>query len=112
MEAGFDELQHVMFVLERILGSHDELILRYADEPEEWYDGLAALQPGSETVREFIVLLAARDVALEPTADISDIRRVVTVIKDGRVYDPATICRALGIEQCCQGGRDPPRRER
>ena len=38
-------------------------------------------------------------------------RRVVTVIKDGRVYDPAAIYRALGIEPCCQGGRDPPRRE-
>jgi imidazolonepropionase-like amidohydrolase len=38
----------------------------------------------------------------DPTTDISDIRRVVTVIKDGRVYDPAAIYRALGIEPCCQ----------
>ena len=34
----------------------------------------------------------------DPTTDISDIRRVVMVIKDGRVYDPAAIYRALGVE--------------
>jgi hypothetical protein len=34
----------------------------------------------------------------DPTADIRDIRRVVTVIKDGSVYDPVAIYRALGIE--------------
>jgi predicted amidohydrolase YtcJ len=38
----------------------------------------------------------------DPTADISDIRRVVTVIKDGRVYDPAAIYRAVGVEPCCE----------
>ena len=38
----------------------------------------------------------------DPTTDISDIRRVVTVIKDGRVYDPAAIHRALGIEPRCE----------
>lgn len=38
----------------------------------------------------------------DPTIEISDIRRVVTVIKDGRVYDPAAIYRALGIEPCCE----------
>jgi hypothetical protein len=27
---------------------------------------------------------------------------VVTVIKDGRVYDPAAIYRAMGIRPCCQ----------
>ena len=37
----------------------------------------------------------------DPTVDIRDIRRVVTVIKDGRVYDPAAIYRALGIEPRC-----------
>ncbi|HUG39590.1 MAG TPA: hypothetical protein VMM12_03860 [Longimicrobiales bacterium] len=41
----------------------------------------------------------------DPTADISDIRRVVMVIKDGRVYDPVAIYRALGIEPCCD--REP-----
>jgi pimeloyl-ACP methyl ester carboxylesterase len=41
----------------------------------------------------------------DPTHDISDIRRVVTVIKDGRVYDPAAIYRALGIRPCCE--REP-----
>lgn len=34
----------------------------------------------------------------DPTADINDLRRVVMVVKDGRVYDPAAIHRALGIE--------------
>jgi imidazolonepropionase-like amidohydrolase len=38
----------------------------------------------------------------DPTTDISDIRRVVMVIKDGRVYDPAAIYRAVGVEPCCQ----------
>jgi hypothetical protein len=38
----------------------------------------------------------------DPTTDISDIRRVVLVIKDGRVYDPAAIYRALGIRPCCE----------
>lgn len=46
----------------------------------------------------------------DPTADIRDIRRVVTVIKDGRVYDPAAIYRALGIEPCCEpSGAQVPR---
>jgi imidazolonepropionase-like amidohydrolase len=34
----------------------------------------------------------------DPAADIDDLRRVVMVVKDGRVYDPAAIYRALGIE--------------
>jgi hypothetical protein len=38
----------------------------------------------------------------DPTTDISDIRRVVMVIKDGRVYDPAAIYRAVGVEPCCE----------
>lgn len=38
----------------------------------------------------------------DPTTNISDIRRVVTVVKNGRVYDPATIYQALGIEPCCE----------
>ncbi|MGI9037473.1 MAG: amidohydrolase family protein [Gemmatimonadota bacterium] len=38
----------------------------------------------------------------DPTTDIRDIRRVVTVIKDGRVYDPAAIYRALDVEPCCE----------
>lgn len=37
----------------------------------------------------------------DPTKNISDISRVMTVIKDGRVYDPAAIYRALGITPCC-----------
>lgn len=36
-----------------------------------------------------------------PEQDIGDIRRVTTVIKGGRVYVPAEIYRALGIEPCC-----------
>jgi hypothetical protein len=38
----------------------------------------------------------------DPIADISDIRRVVTVVSDGRVYDPAAIYGALGIRPCCE----------
>jgi hypothetical protein len=37
----------------------------------------------------------------DPTQDIGDIRRVALVVKDGRVYDPAAIYRALGIRPCC-----------
>jgi imidazolonepropionase-like amidohydrolase len=33
----------------------------------------------------------------DPTKDISDIRNVTTVLKGGRVYDPAAIEKALGI---------------
>ena len=33
----------------------------------------------------------------DPTARISDIRRVVTVIKDGTVYDSAAVYAALGV---------------
>lgn len=33
----------------------------------------------------------------DPTTTISDVRKVATVIKDGRVYDPAAIEMALGI---------------
>ena len=243
VRVGFDELQHVLFVLDGILGSQEDLIARCADAPEECDDAYAALRPDSEAVREFIDLLTAHNVAVDPTlaavlggevpphyiapvldrfppqtrrrildrfwfeapegdehwdryvsnmmgfvrvayeagvpvlagtdlipgfglhrelelyveagipapevltlatlgaarvmgmddelgsiepgkladlilvdgdptTDISDIRRVVTVIKDGGVYDPAAIYRELGIEPCCQGGRDPPRRER
>ncbi|MBK5096349.1 MAG: amidohydrolase family protein [Gemmatimonadetes bacterium] len=34
----------------------------------------------------------------DPTAEIRDIRRVVTVVKGGRVYDPAAIYRVLGMK--------------
>jgi parallel beta-helix repeat protein len=232
VEAGFDELQHVGIFVSGILGSLDELIVRWEDDWEGWADAQVTLQPGTPAVREFVELLAAEDVALDPTlalalasevpphyvapvlgrfppqarrrllerssppsplemerrdayvsswtglvrvaheagvpilpgtdlmpgfglhrelelyveagipapevltlatlgaarvmgmddelgsiepgkladlilvdgdptADISGIRRVVTVIKDGRVYDPAVIYRALGIEPCC-----------
>jgi hypothetical protein len=233
VEAGFDELQHVYLAVDGILGSLDDVSLRWTDDQEGWADAQISLQPGSEAVREFIDLLVAHDVAVDPTlalelarevpphyvapvldrfppqarrrlldrfwsrppeaverwdgyvsswmgfvraaheagvpvlpgtdlmpgfglhrelelyvqagipapevltlatlgaarvmgmdgelgsiepgkladlilvdgdpaTDISDIRRVVTVIKDGRVYDPAAIYRALGIEPCCQ----------
>ena len=237
VEAGFDELQHVGIFVSGILGSLDELIVRWEDDWEGWADAQVTLQPGSPAVREFVELLAAEDVALDPTlalalasevpphyiapvldrfppqarrrlldrsslpsplamerrdayvsswtgfvraaheagvqilpgtdlmpgfglhrelelyveagipeaevlhlatlgparvmgmddelgsiepgkladlilvdgdptADISDIRRVVTVIKDGRVYDPARIYRALGIRPCCEPQED------
>src|SRR5688572_8647039 len=34
----------------------------------------------------------------DPTRNIEDVRKVTTVIKAGRIYDPAAIERALGIE--------------
>jgi hypothetical protein len=37
----------------------------------------------------------------DPTLNISEIRRVVTVVKDGRVYDTGAIHRSLGIQPCC-----------
>lgn len=37
-----------------------------------------------------------------PTRDIRDIRRVVTVVEEGRVLDPGAIYRALGIDPCCE----------
>jgi imidazolonepropionase-like amidohydrolase len=37
----------------------------------------------------------------DPIKNISDIRRVVTVVKDGQVYDSGAIHRALGIQPCC-----------
>jgi hypothetical protein len=33
---------------------------------------------------------------------VSDIRRVVTVIRGARVYDSAAIYRALGMRPCCE----------
>lgn len=56
-------------------------------------DELGSIEPGK--VADLILVDG------DPTADIRDIRRVVTVIKDGLVYDPAAIYRALGIEPCC-----------
>jgi pimeloyl-ACP methyl ester carboxylesterase len=41
----------------------------------------------------------------DPTTDISDIRRVVLVVKDGRSYDPAAIYRALRIETSCENAQ-------
>ena len=37
-------------------------------------------------------------VAGDPTRNISDVRKVRTVIKDGNVYDPAKILTSLGIK--------------
>jgi len=34
----------------------------------------------------------------DPTRNISDVRKVRTVIKDGKVYDPAKILTSLGIK--------------
>jgi imidazolonepropionase-like amidohydrolase/pimeloyl-ACP methyl ester carboxylesterase len=49
-----------------------------------------------------------------PDVNISDIRRVVTVISNGRVHDPAAIYRAVGIEpvpgEGASGEEEPPAR--
>jgi imidazolonepropionase-like amidohydrolase len=34
----------------------------------------------------------------DPTTNISNVRKVTTVIKDGNVYDPAKILTSLGIK--------------
>jgi hypothetical protein len=57
-------------------------------------DELGSIEPGK--LADLIL------VGGDPTTEISDLRRVVMVIKDGRVYDPAAIYRAMGIEPCCQ----------
>ncbi len=38
----------------------------------------------------------------DPLARMADIRRVVLTVKDGAIYDPAELHRALGIRPCCQ----------
>lgn len=57
-------------------------------------DELGSIEPGK--LADLIIVDG------DPTRDIGDIRRVVTVVKEGRVYDPAAIYRALDIEPCCK----------
>lgn len=57
-------------------------------------DELGSIEPGK--LADLIIVDG------DPALDIGDIRRVVTVVKDGRVYDPAAIYGALGIEPCCE----------
>ena len=38
----------------------------------------------------------------DPLENISDIRRVILVIKDGTLYDPAALYRTVGIRPCCE----------
>lgn len=57
-------------------------------------DELGSIEPGK--IADLILVDG------DPTKNISDIRRVMTLIKDGRVYDPAAIYRALGIQPCCE----------
>jgi hypothetical protein len=61
-------------------------------------DDLGSIEPGK--LADLIVVDG------DPTTNISDIRRVVTVVKDGRVYDPAAIYRSLGMQpwNMVQGG--------
>ena len=50
---------------------------------------LGTIEPGK--LADFIIVDG------DPTQNISDIRRVVRVVKDGKVYDPKAIYRELGI---------------
>ena len=50
---------------------------------------LGTIEPGK--FADFIIVDG------DPTKNISDIRKVVTVVKGGRVYDPAKIYRELGV---------------
>jgi CubicO group peptidase (beta-lactamase class C family)/imidazolonepropionase-like amidohydrolase len=43
----------------------------------------------------------------DPVANISDVRRVVLVVRDGVRHDPAAIYRALGMQPCCEEPDDP-----
>ncbi len=53
-------------------------------------DTLGSIEPGK--LADFIVVDG------DPTTNISDIRKVVTVVKDGLIYQPAEIDRELGIK--------------
>lgn len=66
---------------------------------------LATLTParvmGVERERGVIMPGSLADMILvdgDPTRDIADIRKVSTVVKGGRIYDPAAIERALGMQ--------------
>ena len=50
---------------------------------------LGTIEPGK--LADFIIVDG------DPTKNISDIRKVVRVVKDGRVYDPAAIYEGLGV---------------
>jgi imidazolonepropionase-like amidohydrolase len=59
-----------------------------------------ALVMGVDKDRGVIQAGKLADMALidgDPTKNMSDIRKVSTVLKGGRVYDPAAIEKALGI---------------
>ncbi|HVG24564.1 MAG TPA: amidohydrolase family protein, partial [Thermoanaerobaculia bacterium] len=50
---------------------------------------LGTIEPGK--LADFIIVDG------DPTRNISDIRRVVRVVKDGKVFDPAAIYASLGV---------------
>lgn len=50
---------------------------------------LGTIEPGK--LADFIIVDG------DPTRDISDIRKVVTVVKDGKVFDPKAIYREMGV---------------
>jgi imidazolonepropionase-like amidohydrolase len=61
----------------------------------------AALVMGVDKDRGVIAPGKLADMILvdgDPTKNIEDINKIRTVIKDGKVYDPAAIEKALGIE--------------
>ncbi|HEX6096091.1 MAG TPA: amidohydrolase family protein [Thermoanaerobaculia bacterium] len=51
---------------------------------------LGTIEPGK--LADFIIVDG------DPTRDVSDVRKVVRVVKDGKVYDPAAIYRELGVK--------------
>ncbi len=56
---------------------------------------------GAANDRGVIAAGALADMILvegDPTKDLRDLRRITTVVKDGKVYDPAAIEKALGIQ--------------
>jgi hypothetical protein len=94
--AGFDLYQELQLYVEAGISAPAVLTLATlgAARVMGMDDELGSIEPGK--LADLILVDG------DPTTDISHIRRVVTVIKDGRVYDPAAIYRALGVEPCCQ----------
>jgi hypothetical protein len=100
--AGFDLYQELQLYVEAGIPAPEVLTLATlgAARVMGMDDELGSIAPGK--LADLILVDG------DPTTDISDIRRVVTVIKDGRVYDPAAIYRALGIEPCCPNAVSTP----
>lgn len=96
VESGLDELQHLFYLRVGAAG------IRGLGTDRNVGARMASVHAGTEVWEAFVRKLLDHDDVVVDTEEISDIRRVVTVVKGGTVYDPAAIYRALGIEPCCE----------